>query len=178
MPEDLPASIVPEVCVCGTLTGAECRIHHDGVGEVDVIPMPRGSGGAVNSYTPPYAKNPPSQDLTQRQRDLALVKRVDDKLKRKVTRIIDHALSGADIDDGVTAPPEGWSKTKFRVAQDARRPLRDRPYYLDLARSVKESYAKADSNAPTSPSINATNVNVYVDQRSYEVKDVSGDDND
>lgn len=107
----------------------------------------------------------------QKERALIAVQRMHHRIRKKSTRILNYALSGAEIDDDSPKPAD-WSETKYRVARDARKSLKERPIYIQLAAEQHKTYVQADAQKDAAPSLNANVVNVYVDRRTYEVKEV------
>lgn len=105
---------------------------------------------------------------------LEVVKRADDRLRRRNAMIMDYQSAAMDLnDDGThvesstptdpaTGAPKGWSARKYRVARDSRLPEREQPGYLARATRVYESYQrqKQAENAPAP--LNVTSVTVFV----------------
>jgi hypothetical protein len=131
-------------------------------GTLTLCPLP-----ATASSEPVDIVTRPRKDVSIGQQRAELVR---ERVRRKVTRISEYALAGAEIDDEGEAPAD-WNKTKARVARDARRPVKDRPYYLEASFKLAEAFVKADAGRQT-PSLNAEVMNVYVDQRVYPTRDV------
>lgn len=106
-----------------------------------------------------------------------LIKRVDERLRKKTARLVEHIVEAARIDDdGVpvdgtpvdpaTGRPEGWTGVKYQVAKDARRPLKLQPGYLPFAVRIHETYTKADAAQPIAPELGA-DVKIYMQQNTY-----------
>ena len=81
------------------------------------------------------------------------------------------ALGGADIDDDSPKPAD-WTDRQYRVAKDARRSLKDRPIYIQVALENHKSYIASDAVKEAAPALQAQLVNIYVDRRTYEIKEV------
>lgn len=132
------------------------------------------------------ARRPPSDLEAQRT---AIIRRVDERLRRKSTRIMEAVADGANIDDEgkpvdpatvvdpVTGKPLGWSHARYRIARDARKPLKYQPGYLPLMARVHESYRKAERDVDPAPALGPA-VNVFVNSLTYNypVRDVSDPD--
>jgi len=121
---------------------------------------------------------------------MALVRKVDERVKRKATRIVEAALAGAELnDDGTPVEPhrhmgehgrplddrgKEWSGVRYRVAMDARKPLKQQPGYLAMAQRVLESYKRAEAAKEPAPELGA-DIRVYLTQNvfNYPTKDVS-----
>jgi hypothetical protein len=98
-------------------------------------------------------------------------KAVEERIKRKSQTIVHDAMCAADIDDE-GAKPEGWSDRRYRVAKDARKGAKERPYYLEMATKIREGFARLDAMRAEPMDLNANVINVYVDQRSYPSKEI------
>jgi hypothetical protein len=98
-------------------------------------------------------------------------KAVEERIKRKAQTIVHDAMCAADIDDK-GAKPEGWSDRRYRVAKDARKGAKERPYYLEMATKIREGFARLDAMRAEPMDLNANVINVYVDQRSYPSKEI------
>lgn len=112
----------------------------------------------------------PRREMSLTERKMDVIRRADERVRRKATRIVEGALAGADIDDYVVGPdgkpqpyprPEGWSAKKFRLAQDGRRDEKHTPTYLKMATRVLESYQRRDAASPAPPALGA-DIKVYV----------------
>lgn len=115
---------------------------------------------------------------------MALIKRVDDRLRRKATNIVAAIPDAARLDDGGTpidgtpvddaGRPKGWTGVRHQVAKDARRPLKTRPGYLSDMVRVYESFAKQDALRQVPGELGA-DIKVYVHNATfnYPVRDVT-----
>jgi hypothetical protein len=92
-------------------------------------------------------------------------------VSKKSLEIVSFALDGAKIDDDGPAP-KGWNSHHERVARDARKTAKQRPSYLDIAVKNLELTRKLEEHSDAPPSLNASIINVYVDQRIYPVKPI------
>jgi len=142
------------------------------------------------------AADNPKALATREANDLAVVKRADDRLRRKNAAIMDYQSAACDLnDDGshvekahdpVTGRPPGWSPRKYRVARDSRLPEREQPGYLARATRVYESYQREKKEKDAPPPLNVTSVTIYVgsaeararveQEPRYRVIDVEPDD--
>ena len=138
----------------------------------------------------------PPRILTRAEKRLAVIQRADERIRRTAQQIAEYDLAAAQIDDhgppgenGVpTDPkrPEGWSDMKFRVARDARQPVRSRPGYVADAIRILESYQKTERDRPPAPQLNVNVANVTIHNHAapspggegskYPVIDVTGRD--
>lgn len=116
----------------------------------------------------------PSRAVTSLQaKRLASLARVDDRIRRRATSIVDSALRApelADLPEGaITGPeaPKGWTKKQLRIAADATNSMKSAPAYLAMAQRVVESYKKAEADRPAAPTINAEVVQVHVSVANY-----------
>jgi hypothetical protein len=120
---------------------------------------------------------PGKVESLQAKRAAALA-RVDDRIRRRATSIVDSALRAPDLAGlpeaalkgnlvpGEPAPP-GWTKKQLRVALDATNSMKSAPAYLAMAQRVVESYKKAEADRPQAPTINAEVVQVHVSVANY-----------
>lgn len=134
--------------------------------------------GGENLRTSPPTKLPTSNLPTHNDKHAAYLRRVDDRIRTRATRIVAESLLAADIDDDA-AKPEGWSDREYRVARDARKPMKQEPGYLQRATRILESYKRAESEVPAVPLLNA-DVKIYVRQEctyNYRVVDVTDREN-
>lgn len=128
--------------------------------------------------------------VSQADRDLAVVKRADDRLKRKTAEIMSYQADAADLDDNgmpvdpeavlVDGRPKGWSPRRYNVARDSRKPEREQPGYLARATRVFESYRRGvEVEKPAPKLLVAVQVNVSPVAKaklaSYRVIDVDAD---
>jgi hypothetical protein len=107
---------------------------------------------------------------TQADRHLEVVKRADERLRRKTMSIMDHQAAAAELDDDgmpvdprvklVDGRPAGWSPRKYNIAKDSRRPEREQPGYLARATRVFESYRRGAGEDKPAP-IMIAQVTVY-----------------
>ncbi len=109
--------------------------------------------------------------LSRGEKTLEDRKRIETRLSHRASQVVAYAIDGARIDDEGPAPAS-WNATHVRVARDARKPLKQRPYYLELAARASESFRKADSARDASPTLNASIIQIRVDQRVYPTKQV------
>jgi hypothetical protein len=116
-------------------------------------------------------KELPLSVISRSQRGMAAAMKLHDEIRLGSSKIIKMALDGSRIDDDSPKPAK-WKDRHYRVAKDARKPLKERPIYLQIALDNHKAYIAADSNKDMNPQLNANVVNVYVDQRVYDVKDV------
>lgn len=98
-------------------------------------------------------------------------KMVEERIKRKSYNVVHDAMCAADIDDD-SPKPEGWSDRRYRVAKDARKGAKERPYYLEMATKIREGFARLDAMRAEPGDLNANVINVYVDQRTYPEKEI------
>lgn len=113
----------------------------------------------------------------------ALIRRVDERLRRQAARVMEAAGDACRLNDdgtpveGKTEPdgrPKGWSARRYRVAQDARKPLKQAPAYLGIMAKVHDSYRKAEAERTEAPPLAAAVV--YLQQNTvinYPVVDVT-----
>lgn len=108
----------------------------------------------------------PAEVSQRRQADknLDVIRRQDEKLRRRVSSMMVDYLGAADLnDDGTPVDPEaetetdgrpkGWSHRRYRIAKDGRKGTRDAPGYLRDAVRVHDSYQRRDT-APKAPQLN------------------------
>lgn len=114
--------------------------------------------------------------LTNYERGVNAAKAIQRKVIRKAAKTVEYALSGADIDDDgrdveTGTRPKGWSARKLNVAMDARRTLKDRPYYLEVAARNHETHQRLEAarERPEVPALNAAVAVVNVQQHVYQV---------
>lgn len=96
---------------------------------------------------------------------------VEERIKKRAYNIVNDAMCAADIDDD-SNKPDSWSDRRYRVAKDARKGAKERPYYLEMASKIREGFARLDALRAEPADLNANVINVYVDQRSYPTKEV------
>lgn len=101
-------------------------------------------------------------------RDLAVVQKADDRIRRRAERIVAAALRAPELPEDGSAPA-GWSKRDVRVARDATSTLKTAPAYLGMAQRVLESYRKLDAAKEPSPPLNAIQIVVNNPTFSYPV---------
>jgi hypothetical protein len=145
------------------------------------------TGGRKPMGSPPailLTPNPPTQLSKREEKGLARLRRIDDQIRERATRILRHALRAAELnDDGTpveggvdpgTGRPRGWGATAYRVAMDARKPLKTAPGYLAMSARVVESYKRAEAAQRPEPQLGAS-IQVFVKQdiHQYEVRDVT-----
>jgi hypothetical protein len=104
----------------------------------------------------------------------ASLARVDDRIRRRATSIVDSALRAPELAElpeeqrKVDAPPpKGWTAKSRRIALDANNSMKSAPAYLAMAQRVVESYKKAEADRPQAPTINAEVVQVHVSVANY-----------
>ncbi len=128
--------------------------------------------------------------LTRAERNLAVVQRADERLKRKTAEMMSYQADAADLDDSgmpvdpgvelVDGRPKGWSPRRYNVAKDSRRPEREQPGYLARATRVFESYRRGAEPERHDPKLNVVAVTVNITNATarekvaakYEVIDV------
>jgi hypothetical protein len=122
---------------------------------------------------PPVPPPPPlATTYTPRsERANVAIAQMHAKVRKKSSKIVYYAMAGADIDDD-SPKPEKWTERKYRVAKDARKPLKERPIYIQIALENHKAYVAGDAHKEAQPQLNANVVNVYVDRRVYETKEV------
>lgn len=110
--------------------------------------------------------------LTRQERNLAVVQRADERLKRKTAEIMSFQADAADLTDAGLyidprvdlendGRPKGWSPRRWNVARDSRKPEREQPGYLARATRVFESYRRGVETEKPAPILNvAVQVNV------------------
>jgi len=115
---------------------------------------------------------PETKALTRAERNLAVVQRADERLKRKTAEIMSYQADAADLTDAGTpvdpntateldGRPIGWSPRRYNVARDSRKPEREQPGYLARATRVFESYRRGIETEKPAPVLNvAVQVNV------------------
>ena len=114
-------------------------------------------GELVDSATrTPVAANPRA---LRGQQHLELVRKVDESIRLKASRTLNHALDASRVlrpDEDETeigsARPEGWTKQHFRIALDARLPDKDAPAYLRAALRITESFTRSEALQDRKPS--------------------------
>lgn len=114
--------------------------------------------------------------LTSYERQTNAVKAIQRKVIRKAARIVECALAAGEIDDQgkdveTGLRPKGWSPKKLNVAMDARRTLKDRPYYLEVANRNHETHQRLEAarERPEVPQLNASVMQVNISQHVYQV---------
>jgi len=150
----------------------------------------RGDAPALSRLPIPATKSPAETNLVQRsekkltprqQAAIDVVKRADEKVKRRAERVINAAFKASQIDDdGMLVreddplKPKGWTATEWNIAKDARKPDKQRPGYLGMYQRVWESYRRADAENKPAPVLNA-DIKFYVhnEVRQYVVRDVT-----
>jgi len=134
---------------------------------------------------------PESKALTRAERNLAVVQRADERLKRKTAEIMSFQADAADIDDNglpvdpkaelEDGRPKGWSPRRYNVARDSRKPEREQPGYLARATRVFESYRRGiepEAKAPVlnvAVQVNVTNETARTKVQKYAVIDIEDD---
>lgn len=125
-----------------------------------------------------------SPALTKQSKSAALIARVDNRIRKRATAILDGALRAPELaemgeipknPDGSWNPPPGWTKKQLRIASDAMRPMKAAPAYLGMAARVVESYRKSEAEKPQAPTINAEVVQVHVSVANYPRRRLSED---
>lgn len=140
---------------------------------------------ATFETTPETHMQPAAPVMTLAQRRLEVVRRADERIRRKASRIVDAVADAARLDDSGlpvdgtridqhTKRPEGWSGVRYRVALDSRLPERMAPGYLKHILRVHESYQRVEAAKPAAPELGA-GVQVFVQNNTYNypVKDVT-----
>jgi hypothetical protein len=95
-------------------------------------------------------RNLPAIELDYDARVKSVIVHGRDKRVRKATRILKAALKGSEIggdEYDYALKPEGWTNEQYRIAMDARKPKRDVPFYLEIARTVVSDADKAPEQA-------------------------------
>lgn len=119
----------------------------------------------VAALVVPVASPAPVAVPTKADRHGSLIRRQDDRIRAKATGIASAALLAADLnDDGspvdpgtktdARGKPEGWTHRQYRVARDARQPMKVAPGYLGMAQRILESYQRAEKDRAPSPTLN------------------------
>jgi hypothetical protein len=108
---------------------------------------------------------------------LAALARVDEKIRRRATSIVDSALRAPELVElpdepfDHKNPPKGWTAKQWRIAHDATNSMKSAPAYLAMAQRVVESYKKAEADRPAEPRLHAEIVQVTVNNNySYPVR--------
>lgn len=94
-------------------------------------------------------------------RDLAVVQKVDNKLRRRAEAIVSDTLLGPSFDP-TGEKPVGMSARRWRVIKASWANLKAQPGWLATALRVHESYAKQDAGRPPAPTINADLIQINV----------------
>lgn len=108
-----------------------------------------------------------SKSGSRHARDIAVVQRVDAKLRRKAQAVVMGIARASELNDDGTlataAVPEGWTGTaeEYRAARDARKNNKEAPVYISLMARVNESYIKANADQAPAPALNA-DIKIYV----------------
>lgn len=157
-------------------------------------PGDRPSTSDSGQLTTKPADQPITPKPTSREeKRLAWLARQDAIVRREALKVVRGIPDGALIDDhgppdenGVpTDPvrPAGWDDVRFRVARDARKPLRSQPGYISQCQRIAESYQKAERDKPAAPQLNVSVAHVTVHNHAppgggpaYPVIDVTGRD--
>lgn len=125
-------------------------------------------GDLTQDSSSPPAKNTKRGGLTREARDLEVLKRADQRNRRKWQRVLGSMARASELnDDGSTVAalevPPGWTPQEYRIALDARRNGREAPKYLDAAIKVATEAQRLDSLGPQVPEL-AVDVKIYVRQ--------------
>lgn len=104
-------------------------------------------------------------------RDLAVVQKVDNKIRSRSERITAANGLAAYLDDNgnpiipvdpQTGLPKGWTKVMLNIARDSKKTLKQQPGYISQQIRILESYNKADAGRPPAPTINADLIQINV----------------
>lgn len=109
---------------------------------------------------------PPARQLAA-QKQIEYLARLDGRVRRKHTRIVEMMALGAEIDTGAPKP-EGWTDREYRISQDARNGPREAPMYLAASQKIFESFLRAEvmSDHDPAPRLNC-DIQVFVQQNVY-----------
>lgn len=121
-----------------------------------------------------------SKALTPSERRLEVARRIDERVRLKASRVVEAAMAAAELNDdgtpvGLGADAPSQDTKQFRVAMDARKPQRDAPVYLTMARRVLDSYRAVEAAKGPAPKLSAQ-VNIFVSKdiaQAYPVIDVT-----
>ena len=107
------------------------------------------------------------------EKHLAFIQRVDRRVRKDASAVVEATFLAADIDDD-SPKPEGWTKRQYRIARDARRSKREAPEYLQVAQRVYSDFQRKDMMAERQPApvLNVETIQVAVSNTyNYEVID-------
>jgi hypothetical protein len=102
---------------------------------------------------------PVSHKVTLAERHMAMIARVDGKVRARHSRIVaDIALASRVLDEDTST----WSAAARRVALDARMSSKEAPMYLQISQRVVDSYKRAElGKTLAAPQLNA-DIKIYV----------------
>jgi hypothetical protein len=113
------------------------------------------------------------------ERHAAMIRRVDERIRDRASRVLANAYLADSINDG-DPMPEGWTPRMYRTALDARKCGKEAPVYLSMAAKTLDSFKRTEAVRPTAPPQLHADVKVYVRGdlnigANYKVVDVESD---
>jgi hypothetical protein len=116
----------------------------------------------VPATLPTRELSPQSNKLkSMEERHAAMIRRVDERIRDRASRVLANAYLADSINDG-DPMPEGWTPRMYRTALDARKCGKEAPVYLSMAAKTLDSFKRTEAVRPTAPPQLHADVKVYV----------------